>query len=107
MLPIPLNRDQSGGPPPGSDALHPIPAIAPRRRGSSARARDRDQPRDRPVLVEPVRADVHRRGPSQTDGPDARMSALAVVFVKINGERHYLRRAVDHESEVLESYVTK
>jgi putative transposase len=27
--------------------------------------------------------------------------------VKINGERHYLWRAVDHEGEVLESYVTK
>ena len=29
------------------------------------------------------------------------------VFVKIRGERHYLWRAVDHEGEVLESYVTK
>ncbi len=29
------------------------------------------------------------------------------VFVKINGETHYLWRAVDHEGEVLESYVTK
>ena len=29
------------------------------------------------------------------------------VFVKINGERHYLWRAVDHEGEILESYVTK
>ena len=29
------------------------------------------------------------------------------MFVKINGEMHYLWRAVDHESEVLESYVTK
>ena len=28
-------------------------------------------------------------------------------FVRINGERHYLWRAVDHEGEVLESYVTK
>jgi putative transposase len=27
--------------------------------------------------------------------------------VKINGETHYLWRAVDHEGEVLESYVTK
>jgi putative transposase len=27
--------------------------------------------------------------------------------VKINGELHYLWRAVDHEGEVLESYVTK
>ena len=29
------------------------------------------------------------------------------VFVKFNGERHYLWRAVDHEGEVLESFVTK
>ena len=27
--------------------------------------------------------------------------------MKINGERHYLWRAVDHEGEVLESYVTR
>ena len=29
------------------------------------------------------------------------------VFVKINGERHYLWRAVDHEGEVMESVVSK
>ena len=28
-------------------------------------------------------------------------------FVKVNGETHYLWRAVDHAGEVLESYVTK
>jgi putative transposase len=32
---------------------------------------------------------------------------LDEMFVKINGERHYLWRAVDHEGEVLESYVTR
>lgn len=32
---------------------------------------------------------------------------LDEVFVRINGEQHYLWRAVDHEGEVLESYVTK
>ena len=32
---------------------------------------------------------------------------LDEVFVKINGEIHYLWRAVDHEGEVLESYVSK
>ena len=32
---------------------------------------------------------------------------LDEVFVKINGETHYLWRAVDHEGEVLEFYVTK
>ena len=32
---------------------------------------------------------------------------LDEMFVKINGVQHYLWRAVDHEEEVLESYVTK
>ncbi len=32
---------------------------------------------------------------------------LDEVFVKINGQTHYLWRAVDNEGEVLESYVTK
>jgi putative transposase len=32
---------------------------------------------------------------------------LDEVFVKINGETHYLWRAVDHEGEVLEVYATK
>jgi putative transposase len=32
---------------------------------------------------------------------------LDEVFVKINGEAHYLWRAVDHEGDVLESFVTK
>lgn len=34
-------------------------------------------------------------------------SHLDEVFVRINGERRYLWRAVDHEGEVLESFVTK
>jgi putative transposase len=32
---------------------------------------------------------------------------LDEVFVKINGENHYLWRAVDHEGEVLEAFVSK
>jgi putative transposase len=32
---------------------------------------------------------------------------LDEVFVRVNGERRYLWRAVDHEGEVLEVYVTK
>ena len=32
---------------------------------------------------------------------------LDEIFVKINGERHHSWRAVDHEGEVLESFVTK
>lgn len=32
---------------------------------------------------------------------------LDEMYVRINGEMHYLWRAVDHEGEMLESYVTK
>lgn len=32
---------------------------------------------------------------------------LDEMFVKIGGETHYLWRAVDHEGEVLEAFVTK
>jgi len=32
---------------------------------------------------------------------------LDEVFVKINGEQHYLWRAVDHEGEVLDAFVSK
>src|SRR4028118_2353483 len=32
---------------------------------------------------------------------------LDEVFVKVNGVQHYRWRAVDHEGEVLEAYVTK
>lgn len=32
---------------------------------------------------------------------------LDEMLVKINGQRHYLWRAVDHDGEVLESYVTR
>jgi putative transposase len=32
---------------------------------------------------------------------------LDEVFVRINGETHYRWRAVDHEGEVLEVFVTK
>ncbi|MCZ8158683.1 MAG: IS6 family transposase [Rhizobiaceae bacterium] len=36
-----------------------------------------------------------------------RRQHLDEVFVKINGVKHYLWRAVDHEGEVLESFVTR
>ena len=40
-------------------------------------------------------------------GAQAMMAEDAAVFVRINGETHYLWRAVDHEGEVLEVFVTK
>ena len=69
------------------------------------------------VSYETVRFWWHRFGPLfASEIRKRRVSAmrssrwrwhLDEVFVKINGERHYLWRAVDHEGEVLESFVTK
>ncbi len=52
-------------------------------------------------------ADIRRQRVSRMKGFNHWRWHLDEVFVKINGERHYLWRAVDHEGEVLESYVTK
>ncbi len=52
-------------------------------------------------------AEIRRKRVNQMRAYSNRHWHLDEVFVKINGERHYLWRAVDHESEVLESYVTK
>ncbi|MCV2866791.1 IS6 family transposase [Defluviimonas sp. WL0075] len=56
-----------------------------------------------PMFASEIRA---RRAERLRSGPQWRRH-LDEVFVKINGERHYLWRAVDHEGEVLESLVTK
>ncbi len=47
-----------------------------------------------------------KRSAQMRGGPQWRWH-LDEVFVRINGETHYLWRAVDHEGEVLETYVTK
>jgi len=52
-------------------------------------------------------ADIRRQRVSRMKGFRQWRWHLDEVFVKINGERHYLWRAVDHEGEVLESFVTK
>jgi len=52
-------------------------------------------------------ADIRRQRVSHMRGFRHWRWHLDEVFVKINGEQHYLWRAVDHEGEVLESYVTK
>jgi putative transposase len=52
-------------------------------------------------------ADIRRQRVSRMKGFRQWRWHLDEVFVKINGERHYLWRAVDHEGEILESYVTK
>ena len=52
-------------------------------------------------------ADIRRQRVSRMRGFRHWRWHLDEVFVKVNGERHYLWRAVDHEGEILESYVTK
>jgi putative transposase len=52
-------------------------------------------------------ADIRRQRVSRMRGFRHWRWHVDEVFVKINGERHYLWRAVDHEGEVLESYLTK
>jgi len=56
-----------------------------------------------PMFASEIR---ERRAERLRSGPQWRWH-LDEVFVKINGERHYLWRAVDQEGEVLESFVTK
>ena len=51
-------------------------------------------------------AEIRRRRVSRLRSSHWRWH-LDEVLVKINGELHYLWRAVDHEGEVLESFVTK
>ncbi|MBO9602820.1 MAG: IS6 family transposase [Novosphingobium sp.] len=52
-------------------------------------------------------ADIRRQRVSRMRGFHHWKWHLDEVYVKINGEMHYLWRAVDQEGEVLESYVTK
>ena len=54
----------------------------------------------------PFAAEIRKRRVLETRSSRWRWH-LDEVFVKINGELHYLWRAVDHEGEVLESFVTK
>ncbi len=52
-------------------------------------------------------AEIRKRRVQQHRSFSRRRWHLDEVFVRINGETHYLWRAVDHEGEVLEAYVTK
>jgi putative transposase len=52
-------------------------------------------------------ADIRRQRVSRMRGVRHWRWHLDEMFVRINGERHYLRRAVEHEGETPESFVTK
>ena len=61
------------------DALHRYPVIAAQRRRLTARTRDRDQPRNGALLVEPFRSNVCRGTPSQAGGSNAWAQTLALA----------------------------
>ena len=52
-------------------------------------------------------ADIRRQRVNGMKGFRQWRSHLDEIYVKINNETHYMWRAVDHEGEILESYVTK
>jgi putative transposase len=52
-------------------------------------------------------AEIRRKRVQQMRAYSNWLWHLDEMFVKMNGETHYLWRAVDHEGEVLESYVSK
>jgi len=55
----------------------------------------------------PFTAEIKKkRSASMRSSPQWKWS-LDEVFVRINGELHYLWRAVDHEIDALEAFVTK
>lgn len=54
-----------------------------------------------------IAGDIRRQRLSRMRGFRQWQWHLDEVYVPINGEMHYLWRAVDHEGEVLESYVTR
>src|SRR3954463_8771576 len=52
-------------------------------------------------------ADIRRQRVSRMRGFRQWRWHLDEMYVKVNGEMRYLWRAVDHEGEILESFVTK
>jgi len=78
--PVPIFQQLSGGHPSGGDDVREIPIVAAQRRRSPGRARDRHQPRDRPVLVESVWPNVRRRDPQETRRAHARLHPVALAF---------------------------
>ncbi len=52
-------------------------------------------------------AEIRKKRSASVQGMTQWRWHLDEVFVRINGEIHYLWRAVDHEGEVLEAFVTK
>ena len=93
------------GDPLGGYDVRAVSAILAERRRSAVCTWYRLLPRDRTLLVEPVRSDVCRAGPPSASFAQACFRHwqwhLDEMYVKLNGEMVYLWRAVDHEGEIL------
>ena len=110
--PVPVFQFVARGHSSRGDDVRPVPAVAAQCGGPSVRAGGDD------ICHETVRfwwnhfdpmlaSEIRRQRVSRMKGFCHWRCHLNEVFVKINGERHYLWRAVDHVGEVLESYVTE
>ena len=107
---LPLFQQFARGSPPRGDDVCPIPAVA---------AKVEDLPFERGIDIchETVRFRWARFGPMfASEIPMRRVQSHSYsrwrrhpdeVFVRVNGETHYLWRALDHEGEVLEVFATK
>ena len=107
---LPLFQQFARDHPACGDDVCQVSPVAATGRGSAVRTWHRHLPRYGTVLVEPVRSAVCGRDPEASDLFHSHSNwrwHLDEVFVRINGETHYLWRAVDHEGEVLEVFATK
>ena len=88
----------------------PLPAFTSERGGPGLRARHRHLPRDSEEMGRPLWADVAstiRKKRVQAMRQHTHWQwHLDEVYVRVQGEMKYLWRAVDHEGEVLESFVS-
>src|SRR5208282_2363712 len=78
--PVPIFQQLAGGDSSGCDDVREIPAVAAQRRGSLGGTGDRHQPRDRPVLVEPVWPDVRGGDQEKAGCEHARLHPMAMAF---------------------------
>ena len=61
--PVSLFQLVAGSDPAGRDDVRQITVVASGRRGPAGRTRDKSLPRNRALLVEPLRADIRRGDP--------------------------------------------
>ena len=93
---VPLVRLLARGDPVGGDAVRPLPAVTAQRAGPSLRARHRHLPRDGQEGGSRFGRCSPRRCASKPRGAGA--------WRRSRSELSYLRRAVDHEGDMVESF---